>query len=530
MKTVKIMVENIKIPYQPERADLDGTAMAEAEKRIRRLTGSPPLSLHIAKKSIDARRRDQIFFVVSVAAEIPFAKDPAVLVERGLKWSEPPTLAIERGTERAAHRHVIVGFGPAGMFAGLLLAKYGLAPVIYERGACVNERIEAVERFFRTGELDTETNVQFGAGGAGTFSDGKLTTRINDPLCALVLQELHDLGAPEEILWQAKPHIGTDILRQVVRNANDRIVSLGGEIHYRARVSGITDRTVRVNGETVPYSSLTLAIGHSARDTYRELMKNGFVVEPKPFSAGVRVEHLQTDVDRMLFGSLAGDKALGRGEYQLSYRRGERGTYTFCMCPGGVVVPSSSETETVVTNGMSNHARDGVNANSALCVSVKPEDYGATPQGAIDFQLDLERRAYQAGGGDSFAPVQTVGDLLEGRCGTSPKRILPTYGDGRIRLCDFHRILPPFITEMLCEGLRSFDRKMKGFAAPDVPLTGVETRTSAPVRIVRTERYHAVGHENLYPAGEGAGYAGGIVSAAVDGLRVGCAILSRFWN
>jgi uncharacterized FAD-dependent dehydrogenase len=339
---------------------------------------------------------------------------------------------------------------------------------------------------------------------------------------------LHSLGAPDEILWKAKPHIGTDILRDVVEEAHRRIVSLGGEIHYHSKVTDITDSSVTVNGSRVPFSSLTLAIGHSARDVYGELLQKNFMIEPKPFSVGVRAEHLQSDIDRMLFGDLAGDPNLGKGEYQLSYRRGDRGTYTFCMCPGGEVVPSASEEGGVVTNGMSRHARDGRNANAAVCVSVKPEDYGSSPEGAIAFQRNLEQRAFLAGGGGYTAPMQTVGDFLNEKWGTEPSRVIPTYGNGKVKPYDLRKLFPSFVAEMLAEGLVGFGRKMKGYDASDIPLTGVETRTSAPVRILRTEECHAIGHPHIYPCGEGAGYAGGIVSAAVDGIRVAQKIIGRF--
>lgn len=528
MSKVRIIAENIKIPYAPDGGNIDSSALEEAGRIIRRKTGCRPLSLHIAKKSVDARKRNNIVFVVSVCAEIEWKGEPALLTEKGFKLYRAPEFDLHYGLEKAEHRHVVVGFGPAGMFAGLLLARHGYRPLILERGGSVSERVEKVERFMAGGAFDTETNIQFGAGGAGTFSDGKLTTRINDPLAAYVMDQLHALGAPDEILWKAKPHIGTDILRNVVEAAHREIESLGGEICYHARVTDISDRSVSVNGTKIPFSSLTLAVGHSARDIYAELLQKNFLVEPKPFSVGVRAEHLQSDIDRMLFGDLAGDSSLGKGEYQLSYRKGDRGTYTFCMCPGGEVVPSASEEEGVVTNGMSRHARDGRNANAAVCVSVKPTDYDESPQGAIAFQRNLERKAYSVGGGGFRAPMQTVGDFLNGKHGTEPKRVLPTYGNGNVAPADFRTVFPPFITEMLAEGLVDFGRKMKGYDAPDIPLTGVETRTSAPVRILRTDDCHALGHTDIFPCGEGAGYAGGIVSAAVDGLRVAAKIIERF--
>jgi len=414
------------------------------------------------------------------------------------------------------------------MFAGLLLAENGYAPLILERGGDVDERVAAVEKFTREGSLDVNTNIQFGAGGAGTFSDGKLTTRINDPLIAYVLKILHELGAPEDILYKAKPHIGTDILREVVKNADRRIRELGGEIRYHAAAKNIASSSVTADGEKIPFDALILATGHSARDTYAELLSAGFLVQPKAFSVGVRAEHLQSDIDKALFGIHAGDEALGRGEYQLSHREGERGCYTFCMCPGGTVVPSASEEGGVVTNGMSTRARDGRNANAAVCVSVLPSDYGSDPARAIEFQRNLERAAFAAGGRNYYAPMQTVGDLLNGRTGTEPSKIIPTYRDGLVTPADLNQIFPPFVTGMLKTGLSAFGRKIRGYADDCVPLTGVETRTSAPVRIVRDENCQAVGHPGIYPCGEGAGYAGGIVSAAVDGIRVASRIISEF--
>ncbi|MBR3999299.1 MAG: hypothetical protein IKI93_13270, partial [Clostridia bacterium] len=359
-------------------------------------------------------------------------------------------------------------------------------------------------------------------------SDGKLTTRINDPLIAYVLKILHELGAPEDILYKAKPHIGTDILREVVKNADRRIRELGGEIRYHAAARDITSSAVTADGEKIPYEALILATGHSARDTYSELLSAGFLIEPKPFSVGVRAEHLQSDIDKALFGIHAGDEALGRGEYQLSHREGERGCYTFCMCPGGTVVPSASEEGGVVTNGMSTRARDGRNANAAVCVSVLPSDYGSDPVRAIEFQRSLEKAAFTAGGRNYYAPMQTVGDLLNGTSGTEPSKIIPTYRDGLVTPADLSKIFPPFVTGMLKTGLTVFGKKIRGYADENVPLTGVETRTSAPVRIVRDENCRAVGHPGIYPCGEGAGYAGGIVSAAVDGIRVASKIISEY--
>ena len=521
-QTKKIQIGGIRVQYREGGRDFEAEAIHKAASRIYKSTGVKPQNLKIAKKSIDARR--DISFVYTVYAEI-----------EGGRWNDPDIkpfseaeLNLTRGIKPMEHRPVIVGFGPAGMFAGLILAENGFSPIILERGGSVDERVAAVEKFTRDGVLDVDTNIQFGAGGAGTFSDGKLTTRINDPLIAYVLKILHELGAPEDILYKAKPHIGTDILREVVKNADKRIRGLGGEIRYHAAAKNITSSTVTADGEKLPYNALILAAGHSARDTYAELIGAGFLVEPKPFSVGVRAEHLQSDIDKALFGIHAGDEALGRGEYQLSHREGERGCYTFCMCPGGTVVPSASEEGGVVTNGMSTRARDGRNANAAVCVSVLPSDYGSDPARAIEFQRNLERAAFVSGGRNYNAPMQTVGDLLNGKTGTEPTKIIPTYRDGCVTPADLTKIFPPFVTEMLKTGLSAFGKKIRGYADDSVPLTGVETRTSAPVRIVRDESCQAVGHPGIYPCGEGAGYAGGIVSAAVDGIRVASKIISEY--
>ncbi len=519
----RIHITDIRVEYRENGTDFDEEAIEKAAALIRKKTGRSGRHFHIAKKSIDARRG--ISFVYTVYGEIEGrirGYDPSIRL-----LSEPKE-RTEYGSRLLSHRPVIVGFGPAGMFAGLALAKAGYAPLILERGGTVEERVRAVDRFVREGKLDTDTNIQFGAGGAGTFSDGKLTTRINDCAIASVLRTLCDLGAPEDILYKAKPHIGTDILREVVTRADEAIRALGGEIRYHAKAEQIGSHSLRVGDDTVPFDVLILACGHSARDTYAELIAGGFSVEPKPFSVGVRAEHLQKDIDAALFGRHAGDPALGKGEYQLSHRRGERGCYTFCMCPGGTVVPSASEEGGVVTNGMSTRARDGIHANAAVCVSVHPADYGSNPLHAIAFQRNLEQAAFRAGGGDYTAPMQTVGDLLAGTYGTEYSKIVPTYRDGGVIPADLTKIFPPFVIEMLREGLAAFGKKIRGYDDPAVPLTGVETRTSSPIRILRELDCSAPGRPRIFPCGEGAGYAGGIVSAAVDGLRVADRIMAEY--
>ena len=446
---------------------------------------------------------------------------------------EDEPLFVEYGDKQLSSRPCIVGMGPAGMFCALLLAENGYAPIIIDRGDCVKDRTEALDKFIKSGVLDTESNVQFGAGGAGTFSDGKLTTRINDSKCSYILERFVEFGAPAEIMTKSKPHIGTDILCQVVENILQKIKELGGDVIYRCRMDAIdVDKdTVELltSKGNIKAGVAVLALGHSARDTYRMLLGKNFAIEPKPFSVGVRVEHLQRDIDVALYGKNAGHPALSVGEYNLSDTKGDRGVYTFCMCPGGEVVPATSQEGGVVVNGMSKFARDGKNANCAVAVSVKTADYGETPEGAIKFQENLEKRAYIVGGGDYFAPIQLMGDFINDICGREPSRIMPTYAGGeKCRVANLSQVLPEFVSKRLKEGFLSFDKKLRGFAAEDAVLTGVETRTSAPIRILRTENMSAIGNPLVYPCGEGAGYAGGIMSAAVDGIKAALEIMKKY--
>ena len=444
------------------------------------------------------------------------------------------TLDVSYGYERAEGRPVVVGFGPCGMFCALLLAEHGYRPIVLERGGNTAERKRAVEAFTRKGILDTECNIQFGAGGAGTFSDGKLMTRINDEYCHYVLGRFLEFGAPEDIMTNAKPHIGTDLLPGIVDGIARRIEELGGEVNFNTRFIGITTdgigriKTVKTTRGDFPCSALVLAIGHSARDTYGVLRGSQVELVAKPFSVGVRIEHLQSDIDFSLYGDNAGHPALPVGEYSLSAKLGERGVYSFCMCPGGTVAAAASEEGGVVTNGMSEYARDGRNANSALAVSVLPEDFGGTVDGAVEFIRKIESLAYKTGGGDYSAPVQTVGDFLSGKRGTESSSVLPTYGDGRVRTADLNEVLPHFVCETLRYGITDFGRKLSAFKGGDAVLTGAETRTSSPVRIPRLPDGTAASYGNLYPCGEGAGYAGGITSAAVDGVRCAIALMKRY--
>lgn len=523
----KLLISNIKIPLD----DDDKLAIIRAKHILsKEKIDVRDFDFSIYKKSIDARDKNNIFIVYTVLATSQ--SNVRINLSNNIRVFEEPKLDINVGEEILFERPIIVGMGPAGMFCALFLAENGYCPIIIDRGDCVEDRIKSLERFIATGELDTESNVQFGAGGAGTFSDGKLTTRINDSICNYVLARFVEFGAPPEILTKSKPHIGTDILTRVVQNILDKIKELGGEVIYRCRMddfhfasNGVEVVTTKGTFKT---NTLILALGHSARDTYRMLLSHNLVIEPKSYSVGVRVEHLQKDIDYALHGKFAGHPKLGVGEYNLSDTKG-RGVYTFCMCPGGEVVAATSMEHGVCVNGMSKFARDGLNANCAVNVSVDKSDYGNDPYKALEFQENLERQAYLAGGGNYYAPIQLMGDFLDGTVKHTPSRILPTYAGGqRTRVTDLGAVLPNFVTERLKEGFYSFNKKIKGFAVADAVLTGVETRTSAPIRIMRNEKMTAISHPCIYPCGEGAGYSGGIMSSAVDGIKVAIEIIKKY--
>lgn len=526
-----ILLNGIILPYNA----CDNEILREAAEKMKRAgikTGQ--LHFRLYKKSFDARKKDRIKSVSAVLAvgEGLWSVGDAKLREIGGTRHIEPVMEIQRGTGKLHGRPVVVGTGPAGMFCALMLAREGYAPIVIERGGCIADRVSAVDNFYRTRSLDPESNIQFGAGGAGTFSDGKLVTRISDARCAFVLRKLHEYGAPESIMTRAKPHVGTDVLRAVADNILNDIKVLGGEVRYNCRLDDIIERrdgiTASTNTGDIFGGVLVLATGHSARDTYNMLTARDYRIEAKPFSVGLRIEHLQSDIDRALYGNFAGDPILGPAEYALSDTSGGRGVYTFCMCPGGEVVAAASEEGGVVVNGMSYHARAGRNANSAVAVSVRTADYGNDAQGAIEFQRRIERAAFAAGGGDYHAPVQTVGDFLSGRTVSEPRRILPTYMGGYTKVCDIAALFPGFVGDALRGGIVSLGGRLDGFDFGDAVLTGVETRTSAPVRILRGEDFLAVGKRFVYPCGEGAGYAGGITSAAVDGIRVAEAIMGKY--
>ncbi|MEA4912256.1 MAG: hypothetical protein VB092_06590 [Oscillospiraceae bacterium] len=523
-----ITLSGIRLPLGATQRDAFDAACSMAH-----IPAASVIDAKLRRVSYDARRRD-IATVCSVVLSLANPEEERSLAARYafVHYAEKRPLQPALGVEKLAGRPVVAGFGPAGMFAAYLLSMYGYRPLVLERGGAMNERVRAVEDFFSGGALDAGCNVQFGEGGAGTFSDGKLTTRINDPLCDFVLEAFARFGAPEDILVRSKPHIGTDRLRAVVCAVRAAILENGGEIRFNTKLDGLRMqngalRGVCANGQAIETQALLLACGHSARDTFALLRDSGLRLEAKPFSVGARIEHLQADVDRSLYGEAAGDPRLPHGEYTLATHIGGRGVYTFCMCPGGSVVPAASERGGVVTNGMSNYRRDGVNANAALVVSVDGADFGGDPFAAMDYQRTLEQKAFSMAGGDYRAPACDVGGFLAERVSLRPGRVAPSYARG-VTACDFDALLGRQLTQTMRAGLRAFSKKLACFGDGGAVLTGPETRTSSPVRIARGEAREADGVRGVYPCGEGAGYAGGIMSAAVDGIKSALAVMERF--
>lgn len=536
MKFIKkiLLVNNVKLPVNASHKE----AFSVARKILRRAgLDSFAEDYVIYRRSVDARRKPDIYYVYTVAVYGDFPEISAEMQRKiGISIEEQKPFSIPvLGETIISAPPVIVGSGPCGLFAGLILAESGYKPIILERGGSIRERKASVDIFNREQILDPETNIQFGAGGAGTFSDGKLVTRVNDPLTSYVLERFIEFGAPEEIRYIAKPHVGTDVLSVVVDRMLERIKELGGEIRYNtkflsANLSLGKVTSVKTSSGDIPCGALILAIGHSARDTYEYLLSHGMNIEAKPISVGMRIEHLAEDIDYAMYGDAAGTPGLGHAEYNLSCNTKTRGTYTFCMCPGGIVVAAASEEGGVVVNGMSYHSRSGRNSNSAVVTSVFQNDYGGTPHAAIEFQRRIERAAFKAGGANYYAPIITVGDFLSGELKTEPKRILPEYMcQNQTKLARPEEYLPSFVTEGIQSALINFDKKISGFATPDAVLTGAETRTSAPVRIIRDmETRLATGYINIFPAGEGAGYAGGITSAALDGIKSAFALMKIY--
>ena len=499
--------------------------------QLLRISNSKIRQVKIVRRSVDARKKPdvKIIYTIDVAVD---GSENKVLKNSGCKRAAVAPVSYYKAPKpmpASEKRPVVVGFGPAGMFAALILAMAGQKPLVLERGDDAQTRHDKVEKFWQTGQLDTRSNVQFGEGGAGTFSDGKLNTGVNNVRIGWVLEQFVKAGAREEILYDAKPHVGTDVLLTVVQNLRKRIIDLGGEVRFNAQVVNIRSENGQLtalellDGSTVECDTAIFAIGHSARDTFEMLLEQQVPMEPKPFAVGVRIEHKQTLVDESQYGTH--NPVLPPADYKLVQHLEDGTVYTFCMCPGGHVVAAASEEGRVVTNGMSYADRDGENANAALLVTVNPEDYRWTEALAgMYWQRELEEKAYEAGGGGYLAPAQKVGDFLAGRASTGPDNVIPTYRPG-VRWCDLHSVLPERITRSLKEALPKLDGKLKGFASAGAVMTAPETRSSSPVRILRDEtRQSAL--RGLYPCGEGAGYAGGIMSAALDGIQTAEAILA----
>ncbi len=531
-----LRVTEIKLPLDHTKADLEAALL----KRLA-LGESELLGYTVFRRGVDARKASDIRFVYSLDATVKDEKAVRKRLRNDRHVSLTPDMSYRFVAQAPANldeRPVIIGMGPCGLFAGLILAQMGFRPVLLERGKAVRARTQDTWGLWRQGRLDPESNVQFGEGGAGTFSDGKLHSQIKDPAYRgrKVLLEFVEAGAPPEILYVSKPHIGTFKLVGMVERMRAKIVALGGEIRFQARVADFeieraadgngAIKAVRLaNGERLASRHVVLAVGHSARDTFHKLYELGVHIEPKPFSIGLRIEHPQWVIDQARFGKFAGHPALGAADYKLVHHCAHgRSVYSFCMCPGGTVVAATSEPGQVVTNGMSQYSRNERNANAALVVGVTPADFPGHPLAGIDFQRRWEAAAFQAGGGTYAAPAQKVGDFLAGRPSTKLGAVAPSYTPG-VHLTDLSSCLPEFVITAIREALLAFGKQIQGFDMDDALLTGVETRTSSPLRITRDRvSYQSLNTRGLYPAGEGAGYAGGILSAAVDGIEVAEAV------
>ncbi len=528
---MRLLLTNLSLPFNAPDSML--------KRLIANQTGLPVDvvgRLRIVHRSLDARDKGDIRYLYSVTLDVSETDGRRVLARRLGNVSVAPEEAkpeLIPGSIPQPAPIVVVGLGPGGLFAAYELARLGYGVIVLERGKPISERKRDVDAFWSGGEPDPNSNIMFGEGGAGAFSDGKLTTRIKDARADDVVETLVRFGAEKSIAVDAKPHVGTDMLSDVIMNMRRELVRLGVDIRFNSCMTDFTSAdgritSVTVNGqEKIPCCAVILAIGQAARDTYRMLLSRGVELVQKPFAVGVRIEHPQEFINRSQFGSYAGHPRLGAAEYRLTGKTGDRGVYTFCMCPGGVVVASSSDREQVVTNGMSYHARDGRNANSAIIVQVNPSDFGSDPLAGLVFQEKIERAAFRLGGGDYRAPAIRVGDFLSGKKPTGFGAVTPTYRPGVVP-ADIRRCFPAVIGNGIADGIRAFSRRIKGFDMYDAVLTAVESRSSSPVRIQRTESGEATRVKGLYPVGEGAGYAGGIVSAAVDGIKAAEKLISAY--
>ena len=533
----------LKLPLNHGPDDLHAAILARLG-----ITSDALLDVQIYRRSVDARKSSAIILTYTVDVVVAneeaiyqrLQKTAATTRTGGHPVSRTPNMdyrfVAHAVDKQSIARPVVIGTGPCGLFAGLLLAQMGFRPIILERGKAVRERTQDTWKFWRQSQLNPESNVQFGEGGAGTFSDGKLYSQVRDPeyRSRKVLTEFVKAGAPEEILYVAKPHIGTFRLVSMVENMRASIEALGGEIRFSQRVTdfdiehGQSEGKLRgltlASGEYIAANHVVLAIGHSARDTFYTLHERGVFMEAKPFSIGVRIEHPQSLIDKVRYGANAGHPILGAADYKLVHHaKNGRSAYSFCMCPGGTVVAAASEPGRLVTNGMSQYSRNERNANSAIVVGITPADYPGNPLAGIEFQRQWEALAYQAGGSTYAAPAQRVGDFLAQRPSTTLGDVLPSYKPA-IHLTDLSLCLPDFVIKTLLEALPAFDKQIRGFAMDDALMTGIETRTSSPVRITRNDQYQSLNTRGLFPAGEGAGYAGGILSAAIDGIKAAEAV------
>lgn len=492
-------------------------ALNDAIKK--RLKLKDDFSYEVIKRSVDARKKDDILFVYNVSVDVPNEKQILKKKFKNVSLYEEPSYEIIKAKQKK--KIAVIGYGPAGMLASLCMAEAGMDVTVFERGEEVDARDKSVNHFFETSELNEQSNVQFGEGGAGTFSDGKLTNRSKNVRNIKLFNELVEAGAPKDILYVNNPHVGTDILKGVVKNIREKYKSLGGKIHFNEEVKEliIEDNTVKgvITDKKYNFDYVVLAIGHSARNTFRTLYDQGVEMNQKDFAVGFRIEHPQVDINKAQFGSEYNNPRLGSAEYKLVNQTDSRGVYTFCMCPGGIVIPAQSEKDTVVVNGMSYHARDLVNANSAVLVTISKEDVGDKVFSGVEFQERIEKLAFEMGGSNYHAPVQTIKGFIENKV-LPLGNVIPSYPIG-YKLANLRSIYSESINEAIIESLEAFDRKLRGFGVEDAVLTGVESRSSSPVRIVRDKVTMESNIKGLYPIGEGCGYAGGIVSAAVDGIR-----------
>ncbi|MBC7959304.1 MAG: FAD-binding protein [Vallitaleaceae bacterium] len=519
----KITIQQIKLGLDHKPSDIDRKIC-----QLLKIHQDELIRYKITKKSVDARKKEAISFSYCVDVEIKNELKKGVVDGNNIMLTITQDYQFPCKAPESATRPIVIGSGPAGLFCALLLAENGFKPIVLERGESVEKRHQAVESFFRNKELNENSNIQFGEGGAGTYSDGKLNSQVKDPHYRKekVLASFIEAGAPEEISYSNKPHIGTDYLIKVVKNMRQKIEGLGGEVRFNQQVTsliieGLTVKGVVINGsETLYGQHIVLAIGHSARDTFEALKKAGIPMEAKAFAIGLRIEHPQKMISKSQFGALYEHKNLPVADYKLTHRsKSGRGVYTFCMCPGGYVVNASSEASEVVCNGMSYFKRNSDNANSAVVVNVTPEDFESKDVLAgVHFQRKWEKAAFEQGGGDYRLPLQLFGDFMSGNKSIKFGEITPVL-KGQYQFADLNLCLPGYVSEALKEGILAFDQKIKGFARADAILTGVETRTSSPVRILRNEQFEST-ITGLYPCGEGAGYAGGIMSAAMDGIKV----------